>query len=336
MRPPPGERPENSPLDNPQVPTPRHHRREPSGRLRSIDGVLNAMAMYVAGTPQAAAPSLNPSSTLCMNRITVARHMLQCASNLMNHLEDPLTPVNNAPMDILGQQTLESTVLEVGISAVSDVDQVDNIMQAFRGAVNAAFHQNASTNPEIAVVPGNPESMQIFAPAAIFQIPDPNGSGSASSTSTNSPSSSSNSASFDGNEPPTDQPLLTTEPVTGPPPPLISDTPETGTSTPPRGNRGAGAGGGANNPNNNRQQTTSTQTLAAVVQEMRAVQTRLGPFLQQYYDILQDDPTFTAEANQRLKIIKLAKFLNLNLFRTQPPERIPNASSIAFPKPYIT
>ncbi|GAB0100361.1 hypothetical protein DMENIID0001_163930 [Sergentomyia squamirostris] len=235
--------------------------------IRAIDGmVLGAMAIPMNtnnGTPQAAAPSLNPSSTLCMNRITVARHMLECANNIARFLENPEGGLNNAAMDDLAQQTLESTVFEVGISAVGEVDipqmQMQNLVHAFQGAVTAALRQNGVPNIRMMQQPttasGGASAEGAEAVPAVEIAEDitlavggtPQAQSSGSTTQT--PSSE-----------------------------------NTSTESTPNGQS-----------SRSRQQTTRTQTLATVVQQMRDVQTRLEPFVQQYYDILESDPTYETE-----------------------------------------
>lgn len=230
------------------------------------------MTGNIVGPPHTTT-SLNPSSTLCGNRITVARHMLQCADNIAAYLENPENGLNNQNMDLLSQQTMESTVLEVGISAMTDVDlpqqDVQNIVQAFQGAVSAAFRQNGINN--ITVQHNDPVTMAGAGPSTT----------TTSSSITiefppniiDSPSSEQSSPSTQQQSSEAPQPEITISAI-----PLQQSAPNNNT-TAPTGSR--------------RNQTTSTQTLAEVVGQMQSVQRRLDPFIQQYYDLLQNDPTFS-------------------------------------------
>ncbi|XP_021698024.1 large proline-rich protein BAG6 isoform X7 [Aedes aegypti] len=224
-------------------------------------GSMTSIPLNVNATTPPQLPSVSPSSTLCMNRITVARHMLQCVDNIITYLESPERGLNNTAMDILSQQTMESTVFEVGISAVGDVDiphnQMQNFVQAFQGAVSAAFRQNGISNVTVQQPDTLNPSVQVFGTipdSAIITPPNTSATATPAQESSGAPSGSSSTS---------------------------SSTSESSADS----RRQA-------RPGSSRNQTTSTQTLAEVVQQMRGVQRRMEPFLQQYFDILQNDPTF--------------------------------------------
>uniref|UniRef100_A0AAG5DG44 BCL2-associated athanogene 6 n=1 Tax=Anopheles atroparvus TaxID=41427 RepID=A0AAG5DG44_ANOAO len=256
-------------------------------------GSMTSIPLNVSATNVTQIPSVSSSSTLCNNRITVARHMLDCADSILSYLENPSRGLNYSAMDYLSQQTMESTVFEVGISAVGDMDiphsQMQNFVNAFQGAVSAAFRQNGMSNVTVQQPDGLNGSVQVFGTVPDFAVLTPpntsatatpahEGSGtspaSASSRSSSNASTSSSTSSSSGSG------------GAGASSSSSSSSASSSTSESSAESRRQARPGPFNN------QTTSTQTLGEVVQHMRNVQRRMEPFMQQYVDILQEDPAF--------------------------------------------
>lgn len=297
-RPPPVPGSDNT--DTPQVTTtgPGPGMRPTAGSAFVYPG-RRAANGQTGGVPGVAAggngpPSLNLSSTLCMNRITVARHMLTCAENIITHMDNPQVPLDNTPMDFLVQETLDTTVVEVGISAISDVDQdqVQNIMHAFRGAVNAALFPNNGGSEN-----GAGEAL----------VSDLNSSTS-STTSSSSSLSSSQGVAAESEQPPvqsTTTGQTATAVTTGGETTSAAAVPSTVNETAREDQRSTPTtttttnGGSDSNGRGQQQATTSPPVLGEVVEQMRNVQRRLEPHLQRYYDILINEPTYTAEVSDQ-------------------------------------
>ena len=182
-------------------------------------------------------------------------------------------------MDLLSQQTMESTVLEVGISAMTDVDlpqqDVQNIVQAFQGAVSAAFRQNGINN--ITVQHNDPVSMPGAGPSTTT---------TSSSITIEFPPNLIDSQNQQEQTPEARIESTNTSQMEIPQPPTTSSNPST-SSTSNSSNTQTQSGEA-----HRRQQTTNTQTLAEVVRHMQTVQRRLDPFINLYYDLLQNDPVF--------------------------------------------
>ncbi|XP_004524578.1 GATA zinc finger domain-containing protein 14 isoform X2 [Ceratitis capitata] len=275
--------------------------------FRALDGmVVGTMAIPMNPVQNNSPQQGNPfaaSSSFCMNRITVARHMLDCANNIAAYLEDPERGLNNTSLDILarGSWTMESTVVEVGFTA-ADLPQNQNIVEMVQDAVSAALRRNSNTNVTVVQLPtvfGSSEggeadaalrnidaatnmdatedgaAVEAEGAAAVIieDVIDDAFEGGATGSNDNGVSEASNANN-------TNNASLATSPTTSDNAGAAADTSNASTNT------------GTNTEENQSRRRTNTRVLAEVVAQMRTVQIRLNPFIQQFYELLNNDPTF--------------------------------------------
>ncbi|XP_061392235.1 mucin-19 [Musca vetustissima] len=258
--------------------------------FRALDGmVVGTMAFPVNanGNTQTPVNPLAVSSSFCMNRITVARHMLDCANNIAAYLEDPSRGLNNQSLDILarGRWTMESTVVEVGIT--SDIPQSQQIVEMVQGAVQAALRRSGNTNVTLVQLP------PVFSSEESGTNTN-NGTATATTNATTADAAEQNTPAAsviiedidedDDDNTPTNEQNNSSATTQSTADDNAANEENAGSSSPAEGSD-------ANNGDASRRRT-GTRVLAGVIEQMRQVQARLNPFVDQYYALLQNDQTF--------------------------------------------
>ncbi|XP_039485798.1 large proline-rich protein BAG6 isoform X9 [Drosophila santomea] len=272
--------------------------------FRALDGMLvGTMAIPVNNGPVAGTrppPNRYPnSSSFCINRITVALHMIDCADNIAAYLENPAVGLNNQSLDILqrGRWSMESTVVEVGVSS-TDLPRNNNIIDMVQDAVTAALSRTGARNYTVVQLPTvytneNGETSQQRTGEA--GTSEGAASGAASNASGETTAATviiedvieTDDEAADGASDRSVTPTPEPEPegAVGGQPATAAETP-----TSSAGSANDAAAEGAHNSGPRRR--TRPQVLAQVIQHYRGVQARLAPFVDRYYEILQNDPTF--------------------------------------------
>nr|XP_036670940.1 large proline-rich protein BAG6 isoform X1 [Drosophila suzukii] len=274
--------------------------------FRALDGMLvGTMAIPVNNGPVAGTrptPNRYPnSSSFCINRITVALHMIDCADNIAAYLENPAVGLNNQSLDILqrGRWSMESTVVEVGVSS-TDLPRNNNIIDMVQDAVTAALSRTGARNYTVVQLPTvytneNGETSQqrtgeagATEGAATGAASDASGETTAATVIIEDVIETDDEAADGASDrSATPTPEAEAEGAVGGQPSTAAETPSTSNGT---ANDAAAGGEGGNNSGPRRR--TRPQVLAQVIQHYRGVQTRLAPFVDRYYEILQNDPTF--------------------------------------------
>ncbi|XP_017066745.1 uncharacterized protein LOC108104912 isoform X2 [Drosophila eugracilis] len=271
--------------------------------FRALDGMLvGTMAIPVNNGPVAGTrptPNRYPnSSSFCINRITVALHMIDCVHNIAAYLENPAVGLHNESLDILqrGRWSMESTVVEVGVSS-SDLPGNNNIIDMVQDAVSAALSRTGARNYTVVQLPTvytneNGETTQqtgeagTSEEAATGTAIDANGETTAATVIIEDVIETDDEAADGASDrSATPTPEVEAEGAVGGQSVTAAETPSSS-----NGASNDAAAEGANNSGPRRR--TRPQVLAQVIQHYRTVQTRLAPFVDRYYDILQNDPTF--------------------------------------------
>ncbi|XP_065362467.1 large proline-rich protein BAG6 isoform X2 [Calliphora vicina] len=307
-RPPPSQRlpATDSSSSNANPPNERRTRARPvnmrnSPLFRALDGmVVGTMAfpMNANANGQAAVNPFAASSSFCMNRITVARHMLECANNIAAYLEDPTRGLNNQSLDILarGRWTMESTVVEVGIT--SDIPQSQQIVEMVQGAVQAALRRSGNTNVTLVQLPTvystNENEANSAAAAALTAAAGASASATDAEAETTAAAEVDNASTAaaavviedvidEDEDTPTNEPSDNNS---------ATASPSVAATAAIDNNDNAAAASNTEDGNDNSRRRTGTPVLAGVIEQMRNVQNRLNPFIEQYYDLLQNEPSF--------------------------------------------
>ncbi|XP_052846431.1 large proline-rich protein BAG6 isoform X5 [Drosophila gunungcola] len=271
-----------------------------SGRS-STDGFSNPFLNFQTRTPPNRYPN---SSSFCVNRITVALHMIDCADNIAAYLENPAVGLNNQSLDILqrGRWSMESTVVEVGVSS-TDLPRNNNIIDMVQDAVTAALSRTGARNYTVVQLPTvytneNGETSEQRAGEAASSEGAATGTASDASGETTAATviiedvieTDDEAADGASDRSATPTPETEAEGAVGGQPAAAAADADTPSSSNGAANDAAAGGEGGNNSGPRRR--TRPQVLAQVIQHYRGVQTRLAPFVDRYYEILQNDPTF--------------------------------------------
>jgi len=273
--------------------------------------------------------------------------MIDCADNIAAYLENPAVGLNNQSLDILqrGRWSMESTVVEVGVSS-TDLPRNNNIIDMVQDAVTAALSRTGARNYTVVQLPTvytneNGETSQqrtgeagATEGAATGAVSDASGETTAATVIIEDVIETDDEAADGASDrSATPTPEAEAEGAVGGQPATAAETPSTSNGA---ANDAAAGGEGGNNSGPRRR--TRPQVLAQVIQHYRGVQTRLAPFVDRYYEILQNDPTFEESVSQSTKIFMAfsdysttAVFqLQIHLSRTPLDARMHSASLTAF------